>query len=308
MRGRFAILRLIPPPPPLRARWRLGAALGHAEATLWRRALHLAFAAAQARRGAGPTAVGARDGGQVVLSPRLQVVLNLAREIHTHATHIHAQRGDPSPIVSAGDPDGRDRGNRLKASRRPSHDAVRPAWRTARGLIPTLGVSQAARAAAAGSAQATLPGGREHRAGSAFATGERGSLAAVPPGRATSRAAGVLRHRPTGRPREPELVPGAPRLTSGARPGAAAQVPHPPAAPARGLPALLERSLVPGAPAMAFRRPPFEAGAPAPIAAATPAPPAAPRAAVIDVDALDRELWKRFDKRIRFEAERQGRG
>jgi hypothetical protein len=48
---------------------------------------------------------------------------------------------------------------------------------------------------------------------------------------------------------------------------------------------------------------------PVPGSAATTAPQARPSTAqpVIDIDRLDRELWRRFEKRARTERERHGR-
>ncbi|RPF28996.1 hypothetical protein [Georgenia muralis] len=85
-----------------------------------------------------------------------------------------------------------------------------------------------------------------------------------------------------------------PRLRSAPRPAPAPPAPGPLAVPDR-----------PPAPLVHRNRP---AVVEAPAAPAPAPPPAAPAAPAVDLDRLDRELWHRFEKRMRIERERRGRG
>ncbi|WP_447925157.1 hypothetical protein [Georgenia muralis] len=85
-----------------------------------------------------------------------------------------------------------------------------------------------------------------------------------------------------------------PRLHRAPRPAPAPPAPGPLAVPDR-----------PPAPLVHRNRP---AVVDAPAATTPTPPPAAPAAPAVDLDRLDRELWHRFEKRMRIERERRGRG
>jgi hypothetical protein len=101
----------------------------------------------------------------------------------------------------------------------------------------------------------------------------------------------------------PSLVPGAARSARFARPPTAA--PSLDLAPLAGAAAAASAAPPARTVMLDYRRPLASQESQGAVPPAPPAKPA-PQAA-IDLDSLTRELWKRFDNRIRLEAERYGR-
>ncbi|WP_454778192.1 hypothetical protein [Georgenia muralis] len=192
--------------------------------------------------------------------------------------------------------------------------ATRPTWRTpppsdGDGQQSLIGSRPAARPTAPGvaaesldvKAPPTVPPLRHRTRGLRLGAArvpltDRPADPAAPapgPARRLRRSTGPAAPHPGGYPAT-ELRVG-PRLRSTPRPAPAPPAPGPLAVPESRPPAPL-----------VHRSRPAVVDAPA---AAAPAPPSAASAApAVDMDRLDRELWHRFEKRMRIERERRGRG
>lgn len=149
--------------------------------------------------------------------------------------------------------------------------------------------------------------------------------ATVPPLRLRTRGfrLGAAREPRMDRPADPAATAPAPARSRLRRPTGPA-APHPGGYPAtelrvgprlRGVPRPAPAPPAPGPLAVPDHRPPaplVHRNRPAVVdAPATPVPTpptAAPAVPAVDLDRLDRELWHRFEKRMRIERERRGRG
>ncbi|WP_341358348.1 hypothetical protein V5H98_11160 [Georgenia sp. M64] len=191
---------------------------------------------------------------------------------------------------------------------------TRPTWRTpppsdGDGQQSLIGSRPAARPTAPGvaaesldvKAPPTVPPLRHRTRGSRLGAApqplmdrlaDAATPAPAPARRRLRRPTGPAAPHPGGYPAT-ELRVG-PRLRSAPRPAPAPPAPGPLAVPDRPPAALVHRSR----PAVVDAH-----DAPAP----TP-PPTAAAAPAVDLDRLDRELWHRFEKRMRIERERRGRG
>ena len=187
----------------------------------------------------------------------------------------------------------------------------RPAWRTppsadGDGLGGPTGSRPATRPTSQGGAAelptATAPGTTpRHRHRRLGAAGEPltdrlanpATAAPVPARRRLRRPTGPAGPHPGGYPAT-DLRATGPRLRAVVhRPAPAPPAPGPLAVPDRPPAPLVHRNL----PAVVD----------APVVAVPP-PPAPQAAPAVDLDRLDRELWHRFEKRMRIERERRGRG